>query len=222
MWLPPLEALAKRHHVEILPLIKLGCAPFDVVQTKNGGALDCRPFRTWALDQMRRYRPEVIYVSYRSLLEVVPPTGETSEQAWAQGARTSLRRLTRIAPRVVIIGDITGLPYAPADCLTAPNSTMASCASPTQKVTTTGNTITRDAAESSGARFVDVQDLVCADGRCPLAVGGIVTYHDEGHISRSWSMILAAELGRRLGVEPGRASHPAQVRGADDDHVATS
>jgi len=222
MWLPPLEMLATRHHVEILPLVKLGCAPFDVVQTKNGGALDCRPFRTWALNQMRRYRPEVIYVSYRSLLEVVPPTGETSEQAWAEGARTSLRQLTRIAPRVVIIGDITGLPYAPADCLTAPNSTMASCTSTTQDVTTTGNTITHDAAESSGARFIDVQDLVCADSRCPLVIGGLVTYHDEGHISRSWSLTLAAELGRRLGLEPGRASQAARERRAAHDHVATS
>ena len=49
MWLPPMQMLATRHHVEVLPLIKLGCAPFDVVQTKNGGHLHCGPFRTWAL-----------------------------------------------------------------------------------------------------------------------------------------------------------------------------
>ncbi len=200
MWLPPVQMLATRHHIEVLPLIKLGCAPFDVVQTKNGGHLDCGQFRTWALAQMRRYRPEVIYISYRSLLEVVPPRGMNDEQAWDRGARTSLRQLSRIAPKVVVIGDITGLPYAPADCLTEPNSTMASCTAPSQDVTTRGNAITSDAAESSGAQFVDVQDLVCARGRCPLVVGGIVTYHDEGHITRSWSKILAAELERRLGL----------------------
>jgi hypothetical protein len=200
MWLPPLEMLAKRHHVEILPLIKLGCAPFDVVQTKSGGPLDCVPFRAWALDKMRSYRPEVIYVSYRSLLEVVPGPGQTDEQAWAEGARSSLQQLTRIAPTVIVIGDITGLPYAPADCLTKPGSTMASCTSEAQDVTTTGNAITRDAAQATGAHFVGVDDLVCQDGQCPLVVGGIVTFHDEGHISQSWSRIVAAELGRRLGL----------------------
>jgi hypothetical protein len=103
---------------------------------------------------------------------------------------------------------------------------MASCTSTAQDVTTTGNTITSDAAESSGAHFVDVEDLVCADGSCPLVVGGLVTYHDEGHITRSWSKILAAELERRLGLAVRH--HAARTRGkhvqrpTTTSHAATS
>lgn len=206
MWLPPLETLAKRHGREVLPLIKLGCSPFDVTQTKNGGPLPCSRFHRWALHQIRKYKPEVIYLSYRSLLEVVPSAGETQQGAWANGVRNSLRQLHKITEEVVIIGDITSLPYAPADCLTAPDSTMGSCTAPEQAITITGNKLTRDAARTSGARFVQVDDLVCAQGQCPLVAGSLVTYHDSGHITRSWSNTLTAELERLLApVAPPRS-----------------
>ena len=109
----------------------------------------------------------------------------TDEQAWDRGAHTSHVNYP-IAPKVVGIGDITGLPVALPTAY-SPDSTMASCTSTSQDVTTTGNAIASDAAESSGAQFVDVQDLVCAHDRRPLVVDDIVTYHNEGHITRSWS-----------------------------------
>ena len=202
MWLPPLDLLGRRDGFRVIPLIKLGCAPFDVEQLHGGAPLPaCPPFRTWALERMRQLHPDVVVVAYRGLLEVVPPSGESTEEAWRSGARTSLREIAKLAPRVEVISDITSLDFSPGDCLTAPHSNTASCTQRQQSVTQTGNDLTRDAARATGARFVDVTGLVCHHKRCPLVVDHVVTYRDPWHISLTWSKVIAAELGRRLHLQ---------------------
>jgi peptidoglycan/LPS O-acetylase OafA/YrhL len=202
MWLPPLDLLGRVNGFRVVPLMKMGCAPFDVVQLHRGlPHPTCGPFRTWALRQMRDLHPDVILVAYRSLLEMAPPDGQSPSEAWSSGATSSLRKLGRLAPRVEVISDVTARDVSPGDCLTAPHSTMATCTQREQAVSTTGNALTRAAAQSSGARFVDVTDLVCAEHRCPLVAGGVVIYRDSSHISLTWSHVVAAELGRRLNLD---------------------
>lgn len=204
MWLPPLDLLGQVNEFRVVPLMKMGCAPFDVVQLHRGlPHPTCGPFRTWALRQMRDLQPDVILVAYRSLLEMDPPDGQTAGEAWSSGAASSLRKLGKLAPRVEVISDITARDIRPGDCLTAPRATMATCTQREQAVSTTGNALTRAAALRSGARFVDVTDLVCAEHRCPLVAGGVVVYRDGSHISLTWSHVVAAELGRQLDLDDG-------------------
>lgn len=199
MWLPPLDLLGQVNDFRVVPLMKMGCAPFDVVQLHRGlPHPTCNPFRAWALRQMRDLQPDVILVAYRSLLEMAPTDGMTANEAWRTGAASSLGKLSRLAPRVEVISDVTARDISPGDCLTAPGSTMATCTQPEQSVSVTGNALTRTAALRSGARFVDVTDLVCAEHRCPLVAGGVVVYRDGSHISLTWSHVVAAELGRQL------------------------
>ena len=199
MWLPPIDLLGRRDGFRVIPLIKLGCAPFDVEQLHLGAPLPaCPPFRTWALKQMRQLHPDVVLLAYRGLLEVVPDEGQSIEDAWRSGARESLHELAGMTPRVEVISDISSLDFSPADCLTGRRSTMASCTQHQQPVTATGNRLTSDAARASGARFVDVTGLVCRHHRCPLVVSRVITYRDPWHVSLAWSRIIASELGRRL------------------------
>jgi len=199
MWLPALDLLGRRDGFRVIPLIKLGCGPFDVEQLHLGGPLpSCAPFRDWALTRMQRMKPDAVVLAYRGLLEVVPAPGLSSSETWRAGARTTLGELTKVTPRVVVISDITSLDFSPGDCLTARHPSMAACTQRIGSVTTTGNSLTRDAARATGARFVDVTDLVCRHGRCPLVVDHVVTYRDPWHISLTWSKVVASELGRRL------------------------
>ena len=124
MWLPPLDLLGRVNGFRVVPLMKMGCAPFDVVQLHRGlPHPTCDPFRTWALREMRDLQPDVILVAYRSLLEMDPPDGQSASDAWSSGATSSLRRLGRLAPLVEVISDVTTRDISPGDCLTAPRST---------------------------------------------------------------------------------------------------
>lgn len=203
MWLPPVSDLGRRNGFRVVPLVKLGCAPFDVTQMHAGAPYAaCHRWRTWALGRMRSLHPDVVLVAFRGLLEVVAPSGHTAAEAWEQGAAASLRDLTGLAPQVEVISDITALGFAPGDCLTTPGSTMASCTQGIEDITRVGNDATRRAARATGTRFVDVAGLVCRHRRCPVVVDHVVTYHDSAHISATWGHRIAAPLGHLLRLPP--------------------
>jgi hypothetical protein len=119
-------------------------------------------------------------------------------RAWAAGVSSSVTRLSSLAREVKVVGDVTALDLAPADCLTDPGSTMATCTQHAQQVTRTANAVTRRATERSGGAFVDVTGTVCLRQRCPLVVDGGVTYRDSAHISLTWSLRLTRDLARSL------------------------
>jgi hypothetical protein len=106
----------------------------------------------------------------------------------------------RLTPEVKVISDITNLEFSPGDCITDPDSTMSSCLTREQKVTRVGNALTRGASERLGADFVDATKLVCLERRCPLVVDRIVTYHDAGHLSATWTEAVTDELGHLLNL----------------------
>ena len=60
------------------------------------------------------------------------------------------------------------------------------------------NKDTRKAARAAHAKFVITQNLVCADGRCPLVVERIATYRDVSHISITWAHRVTEELRARI------------------------
>ena len=109
-----------------------------------------------------------------------------------------IQRLFPLRPVVSVIGDVPGLGDDPADCLLRRKATMATCTYGASPFVARHNQATRQAAENTGGHYVDVQDLFCADDRCPAVIGGSVAYIDDNHVSRTYAETLAGQLGRRL------------------------
>jgi peptidoglycan/LPS O-acetylase OafA/YrhL len=199
MWLPALDQLGAVNGFRVVPLVKVGCGPFDVKQWHRKSRFpDCPPYRIWARQQIAKLHPDVILVGYRGLLGLRPGAGETKGRMWSEGVSSGVRRLTKLAPKVVVMSDVATLDFRPGDCLTDPDSTMASCVGREAIVVRQANRITRLASEPLGARFVDVTDLVCVRGRCPIAVDHLVTFRDSTHLSVTWVRRVAPDLGRLL------------------------
>ncbi|MFL6133851.1 MAG: acyltransferase family protein [Nocardioidaceae bacterium] len=199
MWLTALDRLGAQTGYRVIPLIKVGCGPFDVEQWRRKKPFpDCPPYRDWALKQIKRINPDVILLGYRGLLGVHPPPDETEGQAWSAGVSSTVRRMTRLAPRVIVMSDVATLDFQPGDCLTDPDSTMSSCVGREHAVVHRANRITRRAAQPLGARFVDLTGLVCLRNRCPLIVDHVVTFRDASHLSVTWVKMVAPDLGRLL------------------------
>ena len=78
---------------------------------------------------------------------------------------------------------------------------MASCTFEGDARTVLANRLTERAAAAAGVPFVDVERFTCtAEGRCPVVVDRTVTYRDRDHITQTWGLRVAHELGRLLGV----------------------
>jgi peptidoglycan/LPS O-acetylase OafA/YrhL len=206
MWLPALERLAEEQGYRIIPLVKLGCAPYDIVTWKSnrGEYTACNEFHDWAFRQARKADPDVVVMSSISVPRSMDEPGGTvlseseSEPVWRDGVRSTSRRMGRLADEVVVVADSTRLPRDPARCLTKRGHTAADCTFDHSQRAKQRNRLTREGAEAAGARYVGLDGILCIDDRCPTIVEDIVVYTDDNHVSRTYALFVADELGRRL------------------------
>lgn len=202
-WLPALDRLAAAAGYRVVPLVKLGCTPFDVdleVDEGTGAYTQCADFREWATGEIERLRPEVVVVGGRAMQGSMTGRRVDRAAAWTEGVRTTLARLTPLTPDLRVLSDVSGIEVEPLDCLTDPGATMATCTSDERAEVREGNAITAELTAEAGATYVDVTPLACRSGRCPAVAGGLMVYGDGSHLSRTWVGHVADEAGVALGL----------------------
>ncbi len=199
MWLPALDQMGATDGFKVVPFVKWACPSVEVPTfAVRGVEGTCDKFRTWAEDQIRELDPDVILISNR----VLPPNLDADDSdlvdVWEQGVRTTLQMMSEIAPEVRIFGDVPRVEVDPGDCISARNSTMASCTLDATPRSRDGIHATHVAANEVGVPYVNVEPLTCAQWRCPLVVDQTVVYRDDDHISLTWGRRVTDDLRQRL------------------------
>ncbi len=204
-WLKPLETLAKKHHVKLLPIEKAACVPADVEPIFRGSKYpECGTFHTWALKQIKRIDPDGIILSGQiSIRFVDPDTGKIASDAqgtklFEAGAKRTLEKLHKITPNVTVISDQTNLPKDAETCLGARTADMSTCAEPLNERSKKRDAAWHKVAKQTGSRFVDMLPWLCADGECPLVIDGDIVYRDKHHLSTTYAEKLTPVLGKKL------------------------
>ena len=203
MWVPALEVLGARDGVEVVPLVKFGCTPYDLPMLLD---LDGPPFpecdqqRAWVQQQIGALDPDLVLVASRAYPYRLLG-GRPDRAAWSAAVAGFVRKTQALGPEVRVLGDVSLLAVDPAACLLGDGATMADCTRPVNRHVRSVNHGVRHGARSAGARYVAVNRLVCAAGRCPFVVDRVVTYHDGQHLSATWVRAVADELGRMLRLD---------------------
>ena len=167
-WLPALDTIGQESGYRVLPLVKYGCAPYDVpLRTGGRSYTECQDFRDWALQQVTQLQPDVVVIGGRGLQgNMVVPAGERPG-VWTAGVTGTIRTLASLTGRLIVVGDVPALDVDPIGCLTDARATMATCTTPVDPRTPEANRLTSAAARGAGVRFADLSDLACLRGRCP-------------------------------------------------------
>ena len=200
-WLPAIDRWARRSGIRVLPLIKLGCPPYDVPVVDGGGAdfWQCTQFREWAHDQIIRERPELVVIASEATSDRLRPApGASLDATWASGVASTLRRLDGLGARVALVSDTPDFAFDPVECLTAPGSRLDDCVGTVHDGLETANALTRRVALEHGVGFVDAVDLLCVRSRCPLVVDRTMTFWDYSHVSPAWAAALADDFELRV------------------------
>lgn len=202
-WLPALDDIGRQRGYRVVPLVKLGCTPFDVpVKWDDLPYTECTTFRTWVRDRVAELDPALVVVGSRGLQRNITVPEAEREAAWRAGAVTTLQGLAPHAGRLVVLADVPALGTDPVECVTDPRATMTRCTTTADPRVLTANRLTADAAREVGATFVEVDRLACLDRRCPAVAGGRMVYANADHLSVAWARRVAVELDDRL-VEAG-------------------
>ncbi len=200
-WLAAFDEIGRREELRIVPLIKLGCGPYDVAQQhRDDDYPSCPAFREWATRQIASMDPDLVVVGGRGLFHVVPDDGQTPEQAWSDGVESALRRLQPLA-ELEVLSSTTPMEFSPWDCLAAPDADMGTCTSPMDSLELDANRLTEAVADRLGVRYVDVTGLTCRRGRCPLVVDRVIIRHDAAHITATWAAQTTDALAALLDLE---------------------
>ncbi|MEU0267867.1 acyltransferase family protein [Nocardioides sp. NPDC006303] len=197
MWLTAFDDLGKENGFRVVPVVKVGCAPYPVQHRgKKMTQAECDDFRDWSADRLERLDPDTIVSTARGQLFMPKQyDGMDRDEQWSRAVRSTVEAYREISRKVVVLGDVPAVDHDPADCISAPEADQSSCLSDPDSRETSSNELTEAALEGTKAAYVDTQRFVCAEDRCPLVVGEKVTYYDNSHLTESWVRHVTPRLG---------------------------
>jgi peptidoglycan/LPS O-acetylase OafA/YrhL len=205
-WIPALEAIAERTGYSAYYLVKSGCNPGQVTPDVGGGPFThCVAWRTWAIEQINRLRPDLVVIA-SDLPPAVVLDGESVDDEHAvasaveAGIADTVGMIAPSAGRIVVVGDGPGMGEPPGDCLSARGANLGDCMFHRSERVRLLFQAQRAAAQASGADFVDPLPWFCYRGWCPAVVGSTVTYRDTEHMTPEYAAALATPLRKALGM----------------------
>jgi peptidoglycan/LPS O-acetylase OafA/YrhL len=114
--------------------------------------------------------------------------------------------------RIIVLRDNPRVTDAAARCFARSNAEALlaqACAFPESEAYSTFNRYENAARASGGSvPVVDLGDLYCKNGKCPMAVGHVLVYLDEHHITATWSRTIAPFLVEAIANAAGSPALP--------------
>jgi hypothetical protein len=203
-WVPGLRAALEGSGWRI-QLLTYGECPAPLLptarsaQTRGTEFRACTEHRQWALDQVRRIRPDLVVVSSQPtfasrIVGIDSYDAADNYAAWRRGLTDTLTALQPLPTVVLAAPPKSGNLQTCATRRGTPKQCIAGITPNWLGV----SAAERAAARATGARYVDSRDWFCYAGKCPAVIGTTPVMWDGAHITAAWSRALAPELRAAL------------------------
>jgi peptidoglycan/LPS O-acetylase OafA/YrhL len=191
-WFPALRELTGWR---VVTFLKGACAAPDVsyfYPTLRRRYTECEQWRSAAFDVMRELHPEAVVISSSS--SYVP--GMVNAKEWQAGTQRTIEKLSRLGARVYIIRDTPRPYFAVPSCLSRalwvkwlPSRGCGFRFD--ERALNDLYTGEKAAAANSGARYLDLNELVCPQSNCLPEANGEVIYDNDSYLTPSFVKRLA-------------------------------
>ncbi|WP_408637524.1 acyltransferase family protein [Nocardia terpenica] len=196
-WMPALQILAEQHRFRILVHLKMGCplTLADEPMYKGEPNPDCRDWSRDVVDLLAAERPDWVFTT--GTRPVDDGGDETPAEYLDVWSALHDRGLNVVAIRDTPWLRRNGIRYRAIDCL-AHRGTPVSCGMRREDALSPVDPALAAAAAFPNVFPIDLTDAVCEPDVCPVVEGNVLIYHDEHHLTSTYSRSLAPELGRKL------------------------
>jgi len=194
-WAPLLDTLGKQHGWLGETLTASGCVPYVGMTIDYGPDTDaCKRLGDQMLAKATSGDYDlVIYSAWPS----DPIIGRPDHwEAVAESQQQVFDMLTSKGIKLLVIRDTPHGVMSIPDCVSGNPDNMQACDYPDITATQSVDAM-YDIASKSGLGnvfTVDVNDLLCQNGTCHAVVGGLITYHDNNHLSVAFANSLAPRV----------------------------
>jgi peptidoglycan/LPS O-acetylase OafA/YrhL len=176
-WLPALRRAPSLRNARIHVLTLRQCANLrDLVSPGCAGHQD------WALDQVRRMRPELVVLSARY-------QGSQSAIEWREGTARMIAEVAPYTKKVIVLSPPPGTGNLQS-CFTR-LSKPEDCAAPVSDRWRTYAGAELQAATATHAVFLDSRQWFCVADRCPAVVGDLPVLFDGRHVTAVYAAVIA-------------------------------
>ncbi|KFL35880.1 hypothetical protein N788_06300 [Arenimonas donghaensis DSM 18148 = HO3-R19] len=200
-WLPAIEQVARQRGLKVVVLTKSACPIVDepyFYERINQRFTVCEQWRKAAVQYVQARKPALVVIGSSRY--------PFSAEQWREGTRRMLLALGAPGRPVAVIAPTPLLGYHNPICLIAQGRLQdgvlvaPACTEPLAEPRPGGAVDSLRAAVASvpGTGLVEMNDLVCPDGRCDGLVRGHITFRDDQHLNAGYVMDLAPAFARRL------------------------
>ena len=193
-WLPALQVLAEKNDWTITTFLVSSCAVSDARQAfaVESTSDACLEYGQWVQEQTSGDRFDLVITSERQAVAVAGETLATSKPKAVAGYVSYLRRWAEDGTKVLVIKDPTFPGIDIPDCLAENPDDHASCSAPRAEWIIDDPLVAAVAeVDSPLVTSVSFDDLVCGPTTCGGAIGGVVAYFDNSHLSATYVTTMA-------------------------------
>lgn len=196
-WLPTLEALAADNRWSIATYFKSGC-PHSSSRKNQEDAVVEQSCADWnsAVDEsvINGASFDVVFVTHSA-------AGDTydSPEATVEGFQEAWQMFTSRGTQVVVIRDTPRMNDTTLPCLERSEQDPDRCAIAEADSLLSPDWMVEAAQGQEGVTVIDVTDVFCWNGTCKAAVGGVVAYRDQHHLTETFAITLAPILEEAMG-----------------------
>lgn len=206
-WFPAIHKMAEERGMQLVVLTKSACPVVDVdfIYPRIGRVYtECTQWREAALEFAKSYRPDLLVLGSSD-------TYAFTEDQWKDGSARIVDAVAGAAGRVAVLRSTPRLPFDGPGCMAHRGWLHSALEHPARCTSSSrdarGEAVARwlkdVASRHANVSFVDLNDLVCPEGRCQAVRNGILAFRDTQHLNAAFAETLSAEVAARLDALPG-------------------
>ena len=206
-WLPALQVLAEKNDWTITTFLVSRCSVSDARQRFDTDEMsqNCYDYGQWVREQTSGDTFDLVITSERQSVPVLGETMATTGPKAVDGYVSYLREWAQGGTKILAIKDPTFPGIDVPDCLAENPENHTRCSAPRDEWIIDDPLMTAvEQVDLPTITSVNYDDLVCGPTTCDGAIGGVVAYFDNSHLSATYVTTMAPYMDRPIAAALNR------------------
>jgi peptidoglycan/LPS O-acetylase OafA/YrhL len=192
-----LGPIAEKYHWQLISMLR-GACPFSTASETDPNQAGCVEWNNAAVAEIAELKPDAV-VTLASL-DVLPGLTEHTPP----GFPAQWKRVTDLGIPVLAVRDNPRFDFSMPDCVQMNGLDSARCTVARDDLYAAVAPYEKVAGVPKGVTFLNTADDICTATTCPPAIGNVLVYLDNNHLTRSYATSMAGRIESQVVAVVGK------------------